>query len=95
MQEKTRQMNWFWKSQSMYMMANRDKQENIRNHSVQMDREATEMGSSVLIPAAVDKPGVCVHCLDVADGAVQRPWSAMTEYSSQKIGKFGNERMLQ
>lgn len=53
MQEKTRQMNWFWKSESMYMMANRDKQENIRNHSVQMDREATEMGSSVLIAAAI------------------------------------------
>lgn len=53
MQEKTMQMNWFWKSESMYMMANRDKQENIRNHSVQMDREATEMGSSVLIAAAI------------------------------------------
>lgn len=86
-------MNWFWKSQSVYIMAIWDKQ-NKWNHSVQMDRKVTEMGSNVLI-AAVDKPGECIHCLDAADCAVSHPFSAMTENSCQKIVKFGNERMLQ
>lgn len=58
-------------------------------------QKGTEMGSNALIAATVDKPGECICCLDVADCAVSHPFSAVTENSCQKIGKFGNERMLQ